>query len=87
MSLGTPLQVRELARLHDPVRGLPEEQICYSLQEPRSSGGVAADHEPRTPVGYFSQLEAPQRVDVEARPRPRGVDESNAVRPADLRED
>jgi hypothetical protein len=59
--------------------GSQKSRSATALEEPRSSGGVAADHEPRTPAGQFFQLEAPQGVDVEARPRPRGVEGASAA--------
>jgi len=46
-----PFQIGELARLHDPVRRLPKEKLRDPLQEPWLSGGVSADHKPRTRFG------------------------------------
>jgi hypothetical protein len=79
LALGAPLQVRELTRLHNPVRRFPEEEIRDPLEEPRSGGRVAADHEPRATLRPRLQLETPQGVDVEARPRPRRVEGLPAV--------
>jgi hypothetical protein len=43
------LQVRELARLHDPVRGLPEEPVGHHRQASWPSGGMTTDDEPGAP--------------------------------------
>src|SRR5512132_1252717 len=74
LPLSPTLQVAKLPRLHDPVCGFPEEKVRDDLQEPRARRGVAADQQPRVPLRRFFELEPPQSVHVEARPRSGGVE-------------
>jgi hypothetical protein len=73
-----PLEVRELAGLHYPVRGLQEDEARDGLKPPRPEGPIAADHEPGAATRQVLQQKAPERVGAEARPRSHRVEREPA---------
>src|SRR5450631_1189181 len=69
VAFGASLEVRELARLHDPVRGLQQDGAEHGPEPRRVQGPVPADHESGAVAGQFVEQEAPEGVGVIARRR------------------
>src|SRR6266508_6802988 len=67
LALGATLEPRELARLHDPRRGLDEQEADDALQPRWAKCPVAADHQPGTVARQLVQQEGPERIGIEAR--------------------
>jgi len=59
VALGKPLDVRELARLHGPVRGQSDEEVTGGLKPAGPTRLVPADHQPGPAAGQFFQQKAP----------------------------